>query len=189
MVEKKPRRADRPFRLVDAMILTAATAVGLAGVRGLMEGLGPMTYPTGLSTGRLYLAMAETFLLVGSPLLAAWSAAVVPIRLIPPRPPRRRLGVQPGMVAACGTILALAAVVGAAVACNLAPTGAFTKELATWVLAAPGAVGVAILASWMTLILGRRWRAEPTWIDRLGRVLATAWFATWLAALHILHLS
>jgi hypothetical protein len=34
---------------------------------------------------------------------------------------------------------------------------------------------MAVLTSWMTLIVGRRWRAEPTWVDRLGRAVGVFW--------------
>lgn len=40
---------------------------------------------------------------------------------------------------------------------------------------APVLVGLSISASWMTLLLGRRWRAEASWIDRLGRALGVLW--------------
>ena len=31
--------------------------------------------------------------------------------------------------------------------------------------------------SWLTLSLNRRWRPEPTWLDRLGRALGLYWIA------------
>jgi hypothetical protein len=36
-------------------------------------------------------------------------------------------------------------------------------------------IGMAVLTSWMTLIVGRRWRAEPTSVDRLGRAVGVFW--------------
>jgi hypothetical protein len=33
----------------------------------------------------------------------------------------------------------------------------------------------AILAAWLTLILRRRWCPEPSWLDRMGRLLAILW--------------
>jgi hypothetical protein len=40
-------------------------------------------------------------------------------------------------------------------------------------------VSVAILAMWIVLAIGRRWRAEPHWRDRLGRALGMAWIGYW----------
>lgn len=36
-------------------------------------------------------------------------------------------------------------------------------------------IGAAILSSWATLALSRRWRPQPTWLDRVGRVVGVAW--------------
>ena len=36
-------------------------------------------------------------------------------------------------------------------------------------------VGFAIAACWLVLIVGRRWRPEPSWIDRCGRALGAYW--------------
>jgi hypothetical protein len=41
---------------------------------------------------------------------------------------------------------------------------------------------VAILAGWLALALTGRWRAERAWDDRLGRLVAAAWVAFYLAA-------
>ncbi len=45
--------------------------------------------------------------------------------------------------------------------------------------------GLAILVSWMTLFVGGRWRADPSWVDRLGRAMGICWIlaaaAVWLA--------
>jgi hypothetical protein len=35
--------------------------------------------------------------------------------------------------------------------------------------------GAAVLGAWSALAAGCRWRTEPTWIDRLGRVLGSIW--------------
>jgi hypothetical protein len=37
--------------------------------------------------------------------------------------------------------------------------------------------GWAVAASWLTLIMNRRWRPERDWIDRAGRVVGIAWIA------------
>ena len=43
--------------------------------------------------------------------------------------------------------------------------------------------GFALLVSWMTLLIGRRWRPERQWIDRLGRAMGYIWILAALAVL------
>ena len=38
-------------------------------------------------------------------------------------------------------------------------------------------VGQAVIAPWLLLWLGGHWKPEPSWIDRLGRVLGWGWLA------------
>jgi hypothetical protein len=48
--------------------------------------------------------------------------------------------------------------------------------------------GWAVAVSWMTLIFTCRWRPEPSWVDRWGRVLGCAWIVVGpLASLLIDH--
>lgn len=47
------------------------------------------------------------------------------------------------------------------------------------------AIGHAIVAAWSILAISGRWKAEPTWTDRLGRVLG----ATWIILLPLNHWS
>jgi hypothetical protein len=39
----------------------------------------------------------------------------------------------------------------------------------------PPFVGLSVVVSWMTLLVGRQWRAERSWIDRLGRAIGIWW--------------
>jgi hypothetical protein len=52
----------------------------------------------------------------------------------------------------------------------------------------PIIIGLAVLTSWTTLLVGCRWRAERSWIDRIGRMLGVYWIATGLAMLEIIQL-
>jgi hypothetical protein len=45
----------------------------------------------------------------------------------------------------------------------------------------PTLIGLAVSVSWMTMLVGRRWRAEPSWVDRLGRSLGVFWIMGGLA--------
>jgi hypothetical protein len=47
--------------------------------------------------------------------------------------------------------------------------------------------GLAIAALWVVLALGRRWRASPDWIDRLGRLIGAGWVASTVAALLLMY--
>ncbi len=38
-------------------------------------------------------------------------------------------------------------------------------------------VGFGVVAVWGTMALARRWRPEPGWIDRAGRVIGWLWIA------------
>ncbi len=39
----------------------------------------------------------------------------------------------------------------------------------------PIVCGLAVLVSWVTLLARRRWRADPSWVDRFGRALGVYW--------------
>jgi hypothetical protein len=45
----------------------------------------------------------------------------------------------------------------------------------------PVPLAAAVAGIWSLLICDRRWRPEPTWIDRLGRCLGIYWLAAGLA--------
>lgn len=100
-----------------------------------------------------------------------------------------RLARQPGTVA-CGAIsLVLVVVIGLSIAFELGfdrrdpiafgvikvvaiqmtSDDAFNHltPLAAW----------ATAASWLVLAVGGRWRPEPDWIDRAGRVIGITWIA------------
>jgi hypothetical protein len=45
------------------------------------------------------------------------------------------------------------------------------------------AVATAIAVTWAILAIGRRWRSEPTWLDRAGRLIGLAWIVVALTLL------
>jgi hypothetical protein len=55
-------------------------------------------------------------------------------------------------------------------------TSLFKRPAATWTIFQTW-IAPAVMAAWAALILGRRWRAEPTWIDRAGRCCGFYWIA------------
>jgi hypothetical protein len=112
------------------------------------------------------------------PLLAMLSFAVIAIRLIPPRPRRRRLMRQPGMAAAFAVAVALVGIGlfhGITRLADIRDRPLFAWNSSWVVTCAPAFVGLSIVSAWSTLLGARQWRPEPTWIDRLGRIVAATW--------------
>src|SRR5262245_20587252 len=98
----KPRR----LMVADALTLTAAIAVGIAGTRHVWKWCG---YPWfwGLDEGWSVAATIRrltVLVVILLPGLAVGTVAVLVARFTPPRPSRRRIALQPGS-AACGVAL------------------------------------------------------------------------------------
>jgi hypothetical protein len=169
--------SERPFTIVDAMILIAATAVGLGVIRDWTAPV--FTYvlrthevpsPSGL------LMIAELTLV---PILFYWTIAVVGIRLRRPRPSLRRLGRQPGLVACLAVILATLISFSIGRYPVLFSGKAQPGELSSLLmnLSPPHMVAPGVAVAWMVLAVSSRWRPDPGWIDRLGRSVGFAWLA------------
>ena len=45
-------------------------------------------------------------------------------------------------------------------------------------------VGAAVLGAWSAMAASRRWRCQPSWIDRAGRVLGLSWIGLFLIYLY-----
>lgn len=179
----------RRVTLFDVMTVIAATAVGL----WLSRFAWPLNAPSlkswttlskigpGYPSERWMLPIAERVVLL-LPCLAAWSGAIVLIRLQAPRPRWRRLVLQPGWMAAIAVISVLT-VESTILIASAKIDGRFgwstpsrLIEFATnaIVLLAHHA-GWAVAICWLTLALAGRRRAEASWIDRCGRLLGWAW--------------
>ena len=158
--------------LVDAMILVAATGVGLAFIRAWSPVFYTFPYtpippPTWIEWSS-FVVPAWAFYLM--PLPAAWSLATVAIRSLHPRPPLRLAMIQAGS----------AAMISASLAIALGLLYLLTdSRLRSWHLGpfeyATYSAGVAVGAVWVVLASGGIWKAERTWVDRLGRVLGVYW--------------
>lgn len=197
----------RRFRLLDAMILVAATAVGCAGTNVLFANPDPNAIFTWRVFSELKDALFEgrdtemrsmaavmlcgEILGVCSPIVAAWCVALIVLRWIGPRPRWRRLAREPGLVACCASTLSLVVLGGHGIIYAL---GLRYQTLIDFIddpvglglILSTMIIGMAVLAAWMTLLLGGRWRAEPTWIDRLGRAIGVYWIVVGLLMFHIL---
>jgi hypothetical protein len=118
-----PQHERRRFRLLDAMILVAATAVACSIALWIVRESGvsisrseapaenvAQSEGTQQDVGNVVLLL-DLFLLVGAlalPFFAMWTLAIVPLRLLSPRPRFRRLARQPGTMAAIAASLGIA---------------------------------------------------------------------------------
>jgi hypothetical protein len=190
----------RRFCLRDAMILVAATAVGLGAMdwigrasQGALSWAGVSEYWEAFlrpsSNGwpddsrlTILLLAGRLLALLSLPLFAAWTLALIPLRLLGPRPRFRRLARRPGVTAAWATSVALTYAAIQVGVSELISGEIVPEDLAIDVVSmVPMLVGLAVLASWTTLLVGRRWRPEPSWIDRLGRLAGIYWIVAGFA--------
>jgi hypothetical protein len=176
----------RQFTFLDAIVLIAATAIGVALSRepwSILAGNWPALIDHGMDHWSIILEVLEEAPAVVEPSLLAWSTAVFLLGLRPPRPRFRRLTRQPGWVA-CGLSL-FPLVVHGVIFLSLLPIRgwpAFFNHsylLGTWLGVE---VGAAVVGAWLVLLFTRRWRAERNWIDRAGRVLGLGWILAFMVA-------
>ncbi len=200
-------RPKRRFTLLDAMVLLAATAVGLAVVvRDAETDLGDNVLArVGDSIGHYRAVIpvspetvgwdAESVaiqiprgLMLMPPMLAAWSMGLLGLRFVSPRPRRRRMAVEAGVLAC----LAGAMAVGIVTAWRLVW---FLTEVLygegwgypwaySWLYQAPAGstrlVAFSVLVAWTALAWGGLWRRSRDWIERSGRVIGGLWIAAYL---------
>jgi hypothetical protein len=174
------------------MLLVAATAVGIVATRHVWKSWGyPWFWRLDLGWGvRPVFTRLLTVAALGLPGLAALTAAVLAVRLRRPRPPLRRLALQPG-AAACAAAVGVVALETLGEAASMAYfewsrgyLGATLRMagILTWwhvhvLIWVAYPVSYAILAAWATLAISRRCRPEPSAIDRAGRFLGACWVA------------
>lgn len=185
-------RMTRSFRISDTLVLVAATGIGLATCRFWFSA-------SNKSWGDLWPTADEPVLVgswiaalraipVSSILLLCWTAAVLLLRLLTPRPPRRHLWCQPGFLACVGAVFVFAwklVCIGLLVASQVVTAGfAWTstlrygdvvQEITMMLLTPRGNVGGSVLLVWLVAWASSRCRSEPSWVDRAGRVLGAAW--------------
>jgi hypothetical protein len=194
----------RRLTLLDVMILIAATAAGAQSLHVIWSQLNVSHLASALDTRPFLgvLVRAPHALGAAVPIFAAWTVALLALWMRRPRPPLHRLVMQPGLAACTAATLALgisalsrfAEVVAFAVAqgqpVSFGDEGIWASLCMDWI-AKPSGVGIAVAAVWSWQILGKRWRPQPTWIDRLGRVLGVYWLVMifWVFLLEYLMVS
>ena len=181
----------RRITLFDLMVLTAATAIGLwlvqFGWPGKVAGAwifsGPLLPPSvgGYPSKSWIVPFAERAAPI-LPCLATWTGAFLATRLHGHRPRRRRLVSQPGLVGAVAALSVLTIesilLVGSAKIdgrFGWSSPARVAEFVTNGVVLLAHHAGWAVAVSWFTLVLVGRWRPEPSWVDRWGRVLGCTW--------------
>ena len=162
------RPSLRPFGLADAMIFVIAIGLGLALARPAIGLIADavrsdprwrfQTLAGAVSLGRMLNIVLLNFLFFLLP-------AFLIVRLRRPRPALRSLIFQPGFVACATPVI----IVLATMPLVLLPLSGLAEQ----------AIGIVVQVllvvagplAWVFLVATRRWNPEPSWIDRLGRVL------------------
>lgn len=181
MLSERTRR----FTLLDMLILTAATAIGLAWTRAFLSDFSAVFPSSHPQTGSWMLLRARIHGITTC-LLTSWTLALFAIQLRGPRPRLRRLAQRPG-TAACSAA-ALIAVYQALrlLSWSLIRPPSFQPIWISVTMWQPS-ISAAVVAAWLTLAMSGRWRAEPDWIDRAGRVVGACWLGVaivdWIALL------
>ncbi len=176
-----PPTPRRNFALVDLLILVAALAAGMALCRPRIRGLAfdpeagflsdpPTRYPLWQ-----VLLWPDNVVVVGSAMASMAMLGLLAVSLRPPRARRRALLRRPGFVACVAGAAAMAAnglEVGApALFQDALPTGVWNPFDPFWKVR----IGPSVIAAWLFLAGGGRWRSEAGWIDRAGRLLGLFW--------------
>jgi hypothetical protein len=166
----------RRFTISDAIILVAATAIGLSQVRGILGELGTFNRSTWKLEQHLY---ALKLFAVAVPILTAWTVAFLLLRLRRPRPGLRRLVRQPGMAACYAVLVPLLIILAYAVTISLFTGESMYQPDTSFkpLFYNSEAMASAVLGAWLLLWLGGLGRAEPGWIDRMGRTIGVLWIA------------
>jgi hypothetical protein len=97
------------------------------------------------------------------------------VRLLPRRPPLRRLSRQPGTVACAAAALAMVA--GGGIVLSMVyfrGVRISSADAYSWPFV-EARIMPAVAAAWVALAWGGRWRPEPSWIDRAGRAFGSYW--------------
>jgi hypothetical protein len=180
-------RACRNATLADLIILVGATAVGLALLRLTWPGYWPTngySWPSpGGGTARIYVDSAiRNGLGAAPPLLLAWTAGFLAIRLRGPRPRWRQLARRPGTAAAIASMLAVLLMLAMFAVVNITPG----RSLEFWYafLLLSYLAGPSVIGAWATLAATGLGRREADWIERLGVSLGIGWIALTVAALY-----
>jgi hypothetical protein len=178
-----PLMLSRRFGLLDAMVLVVAFALTFVIVRDRYEA---HRGPSPPAVHRTVAALAEA---TNSMLMALTLAFTV----MAFRSPRRRLRFvirRPGPAALLAASLAFVVMVArmAVKTYSMHSWGGRgevfeLRYIYPWIFGQYTRIGFAVIGSWLTLVLVRGWRPEPSWLDRARRALGWGWIALALSYL------
>jgi hypothetical protein len=177
-----PMRRYRPLTIADAMILVSASAIGALILRSYLPGFLHMAGSiSSIFPDRWGLWQAWYWVQgPASCVVVPWMAAMIVIRLRAPRPNRFRLACQPGFIACLAVMASLLPGMLWYASIQHRPgfqlAGGFEQA---WVCITRW-TNTAVIGGWLSLALSRRFRPEPSWIDRMGRVLGVYWLVSLL---------
>ncbi len=199
----------RRFGIGDALILLAATATGMAGLR-LMRGYFALEWnnPWQSKTDPVFsplLFLARQLPLLATPPLLGWSVALLLLRLRNPRPFRRRLWSQPGFLAclaACSPFVWRTAILSGSLLLHhlqdsvqgshphigVVEMSVTAEQFLHIVFDERQNVPPAILLVWLMAWRSGRLRAERSWIDRSGRAVGYAWIVLAMVPMFVIGL-
>ena len=193
----------RTFHVSDAIVLVAATAIGLAVFKPYFATMTPLSWTPPVTFAPRFTGWISGLwvcLVLASPFTTVWTLAILGLRLRQPRPRWNRLVRQPGLVAGLMAAFVLTArLAGFATMCvrvigepNLAvwnvqntggggcrmgwPRGYLLFDTDHF-LNTLAMIGLSVASSWVVLLVSGRWRSERSWIDRSGRALGWFWIA------------
>lgn len=161
------RPTPRRLTLTDLAILIAAFAFGLIGLRVVREERAALP--------SYVFSPSEAWQIDACPFLISACLALLIAGLIGPRPTLRLWARQPGTLA-CLMIFGYFLLRAAQVAV-LHQIVIIFEDVGTYLVGLPIVMtdswsgGMLVASSWVALALARRWRPEPNWIDRAGRML------------------
>jgi hypothetical protein len=160
------KKVYKRFSILDGMAMTAATALGLALMEMMREG---SPFPSGQSVWRIVQA-SWAFIL---PL--TWMIAM--LRLFVRRPRFRAPGVAACLMVSVVSLCILVFYSHNFVS-NFPRVGLFSRRFWCGVVShilMPHPFAATVVATWSMMALDRRWRPEPSWIDRTGRLIGIYW--------------
>jgi hypothetical protein len=178
---------QRRFRLVDAMVVIAVEALALMMTRSYLRCFSALNALVSTEPGNVRAMGSREWLYACVPHLMVLSAALWPLRFARPVGRYRRTARLPGLAVSYATWVAIVfALVRSAFDLRTSLRNTYFSNVGALspgyifvlrVVAMKDFMGPAVAVTWFLLWLGRGWRAEPGWIDRLGRLLGVFWVA------------